>query len=52
MGPIAQYLGMQNNIKSFAIRWPDEVSNNKIPLALEIIEKPGAKTNHKHIKSS
>lgn len=54
MGPIAHYLGgpNANQPKTFAIRWPDEVGHNKAPIALEIIEKPGAKSNHKVIKAS
>lgn len=54
MGPIAQYLGGPNaNLtKSFAIKWPDEVQQNKAPIALEIIERPGARANHKVIKAS
>jgi hypothetical protein len=56
MGPIVQFLGGPNASipKTFQIRWPDENSTpqNRQPLVLEIVERPGSKANHKHIKAS
>lgn len=54
MGPIVQFLGGPNAnlVKQFVIRWPDEASQNRQPLMLEIVEKPGAKSNHKTIRAS
>ena len=54
MGPIVQFLGGPgaNLTKTFTIRWPDEASQNRAPLMLEIVEKGGSKTNHKIIKAS
>lgn len=61
MGPIAHYLGgnLAHQTKNFIIRWPDEPHNqanshpsSRPPLVHEIIEKPGAKSNHKNIKAS
>ncbi len=61
MGPIAHYLGgnLAQQTKSFVIRWPDDPNhpgnaNNgtKPPLVHEIVEKPGAKSNHKNIKAT
>ena len=62
MGPIAHYLGgaFANQTKTFVIRWPDEGGSHHHPnahahktgLAIEIIEKPGSRANHKNVKAS
>jgi hypothetical protein len=54
MGPIVQFLGgpLAHQTKTFVIRWPDEGAARTQPLALEIQEKPGSKSNHKTVKPS
>jgi len=60
MGPIAHYLGgaFAHQTKTFAIKWPDEVAHHNAPhghkvgIATEIIERPGAKANHKNVKAT
>jgi hypothetical protein len=57
MGPIAHYLGgaFANQIKTFLIKWPDENhthGHQKGHIATEIIEKTGARANHKTVKAS
>ena len=44
MGPIAQYLGppgSQAQQRLFMIKWIDELTNNKHPIALEGLDNPG-----------
>lgn len=55
MGPIAQYLGPPGQAinRTFQIKWIDEASTNKIPLAKEGDQNvtAGTLTNHRKVKA-